>query len=187
MNKAHLLLKLCSIPFGHSRIFKAKIMSTTKYRFNFLPFIICLAIPLAIGGIGSLFTAESVDTWYQTLNKPSFNPPSWVFGPVWTLLYILIGIASYRVWQRRAEVAHWPRTIAIYAMQLLLNLIWSFLFFYNQLIGGALFEIVVLLIVILINMQIFYKIDKTAGLLFVPYILWVSFATALTAAIFTLN
>lgn len=162
-------------------------MSTDQHRFRFFPFVICLAIPLAIGAIGGFFTSATVDTWYPTLNKPSFNPPSWVFGPVWTLLYILMGIASYRVWQRREQIVHFPRTVAIYAMQLILNLMWSFLFFYNQLIAGALFEIIVLLIFIIINARMFYKIDKTAGLLFIPYILWVSFATVLTAAIFMLN
>jgi benzodiazapine receptor len=162
-------------------------MNAHQPRFQFIPFVICLFIPLAIGAIGGLFTSEAVMTWYPTLNKPSFNPPNWIFGPMWTLLYILMGIASYRVWQRREQVAHVPRTVAIYGMQLTLNLMWSFLFFYNQSIGGALFEIIVLLIFIIMNARMFYKIDKTAGLLYIPYILWVSFATALNAAIFMLN
>lgn len=162
-------------------------MAQKQKRFQLLPFVICLAIPLSVGAIGALFTARSVDTWYPTLNKPFFNPPNWVFGPVWTLLYILMGIAAYRVWQRRDQIAHIPRIVATFAMQLLLNLIWSFLFFYNQIIGGALFEIVVLLIAIILNARIFYKIDKPAGHLFIPYIVWVIFATALNAAIFMLN
>lgn len=156
-------------------------------KFKPLAFIINIAIPLGIGAIGAIFTAKSVNTWYQTLNKPSFNPPDSVFQPVWTTLFILIGISAYLVWQKREQIQNFPRTVAIYLMQLLLNLMWSFIFFQVRLIGLALFEIIIFLIVIIINARMFYKIDKTAGLLFIPYILWVSFATLLTYNLFILN
>jgi benzodiazapine receptor len=156
-------------------------------KFKPLALIINIAIPLTIGAIGSFFTAHSVKTWYPTLAKPAFNPPDWLFAPVWTTLYILIGISAYLVWQKRKEIVHFPRTIAIYLMQLTLNLMWSFIFFYARQVGVALVEIVLLLIIVIINAGVFYKTDKTAGLLFVPYILWVGFATLLTAGIFSLN
>ncbi|MET3113775.1 benzodiazapine receptor [Pedobacter sp. CG_S7] len=162
-------------------------MIAEKRSFQFIPLIINISIPLAFGVIGGLLTSNSVKTWYPTLNKPSFNPPNWIFGPVWTILYILIGIAAYLVWQKRDQVAHFPRIIAVYLIQLVLNLFWSFLFFYAHKIGASLFEISALLIVILINGRMFYKIDKTAGLLFIPYALWVSFATLLTYSIYSLN
>jgi len=156
-------------------------------KFKPLAFIINIAITLSIGALAGWGTAESVKTWYPTLNKPSFNPPNWLFGPVWTILYILIGIAAYLVWIKRDKIAHFPRTFAIYAIQLILNLAWSFIFFYLHEIGFALAEIILLLAVIVLNAFTFYKIDKRAGLLFIPYILWVSFASFLTYNIFILN
>jgi len=156
-------------------------------RFKPFAFIINIAIPLAMGAIGAWFTSQYVKTWYVTLNKPSFNPPNWVFPPVWTTLFILMGIAAYLVWLKRKEVQHFNRTVAIYLIQLVLNVMWSFLFFYAHEIGLALFEIIALLLVIIINAMVFYKIDKTAGLLFIPYILWVGFAAILTYSIFSLN
>ena len=161
--------------------------SMSPRKFNIPAFIINLAIPLSIGAIGAYFTASSVDTWYTTLSKPSFNPPNGIFGPVWTTLYILMGISAYLVWQKRAQIKQFPRTVAIYLIQLVLNLLWSFIFFYAHELGLALIEIVMLLVAIIINARVFYKIDQTAGLLFIPYILWVSFATALTYSIFSLN
>lgn len=164
-----------------------KTPDTASKKSNVLALIINLIIPLAIGAIGGLLTQTSVKTWYLTINKPSFNPPNWIFAPVWTSLYILMGISAYLVWQKRDKIQHLPRTIAIYFIQLVLNLFWSFLFFYAHLLGAAFYEILALLIVILINARMFYKIDKTAGLLFFPYLLWVSFATILTYSIFNLN
>ena len=156
-------------------------------KFKPLAFLINIFITLGIGALGGLATSESVKTWYPTLNKPSFNPPNWLFAPVWTSLYILIGIAAYLVWIKRDKIAHFPRVLAIYFIQLILNLCWSFIFFSLHEIGFALFEIIILLIVIVANAIAFYKIDKWAGYLFIPYILWVSFASFLTYSIFMLN
>ncbi|RZK58123.1 MAG: tryptophan-rich sensory protein [Pedobacter sp.] len=162
-------------------------MNTRSNKFQFFPFIICLLIPLAIGAIGGFLTFESVRTWYTTLNKPSFNPPNWIFGPVWTTLYILMGISSYLVWQKRKIVSGYSWAAGVYFLQLLLNLMWSYLFFYQQQIGFALVEICILLVTIIVNAFIFYRINKISGLLFIPYILWVSFASYLTYSIFILN
>lgn len=136
---------------------------------------------------GGLITAQAVHTWYPGIQKPSFNPPNWLFGPVWSTLFVMIGIAAYLVWKKKDHITHLPGAVAIYLVQLILNLGWSFLFFYSHLIGAALIEIIALLVVILINGIVFYKIDKTAGILFIPYFLWVSFATFLTYNIFILN
>lgn len=162
-------------------------MTAEKKTFQFIPFLINIAIPISIGAVGGLITMDAVKTWYPTLTKPSFNPPNWIFGPVWSLLYLIIGISAYLVWQKREQVAHFPRVVAVYFIQLVLNLFWSFLFFYAHKIGASLAEIGALLVAILINARVFYKIDKTAGLLFIPYALWVSFATLLTYSIYSLN
>ncbi|MCZ4222146.1 TspO/MBR family protein [Pedobacter rhodius] len=156
-------------------------------KFKPVAFIINIAITLGVGALGGWATAKSVQTWYPTLNKPSFNPPNWLFAPVWTTLYVLIGIAAYLVWIRRDKIVHFPRTVAVYLIQLILNLAWSFLFFYLHEIGFALAEIILLLTIIIINALVFYRINKWAGLIFIPYILWVSFATFLTYNIFILN
>lgn len=156
-------------------------------KFQLIPFIICLLIPLLIGALGGLFTFESVKTWYITLNKPSFNPPNNIFGPVWTTLYILMGIASYLVWRQRKTAIGYNWAVFIYIIQLILNLMWSFLFFYQHQIGFALVEIGILWLAIIINAMLFYRIHKVAGLLFIPYILWVSFASYLTYSIYMLN
>jgi len=156
-------------------------------KFKPVAFIINIAITLGVGALGGWATAQSVKTWYPTLNKPSFNPPNWLFAPVWTTLYILIGIAAYLVWIKRDKIVHFPRTVAIYLIQLILNLGWSFIFFYRHEIGFALAEIILLLIFIVINASMFYKINKWAVYIFIPYFLWVSFATFLTYNIFILN
>jgi len=149
-------------------------------------FIISLIIPLLVGFGGSFFTRNSLQDWYATLNKPIFNPPGWLFAPVWTLLYILIGIAFYLVWinnfgQKRET------NIGIYAIQLILNLLWSVFFFglKNPLL--ALVDIVILWFLILANIIVFSKVSKTSGRLLIPYLLWVSFATLLNFSIFVLN
>jgi len=141
---------------------------------------------LAVSGIGGAITATSVDTWYQALEKPSFNPPDWVFAPVWIALYFLMGIAAWRVWRLRSFEAT-GKALSIFAVQLGLNLTWSFLFFGLQRIDLALVEIVILLVAIITNSIMFYRVDRLAGLLFVPYVAWVSYATILNASLWLLN
>lgn len=156
-------------------------------KFKLLPLIICIAIPLCIGAIGGFATASEIGSWYSTLRKPSFNPPSWLFGPVWSTLYVLMGIASYLVWQKREEAPSYSLAAGIYITQLLFNLGWTFIFFKLHEPGIAFAEIISLLVLTIINAALFYRISKWAGLLFVPYILWVSFATILNYSIWALN
>ena len=138
---------------------------------------------LAIGGLGGWVTSGSVATWFPTLNKPPFNPPAWVFGPVWTTLYVMMGVAAWRVWRK----AGWGTALNLFAAQLALNCAWSFLFFGLQSPGLALLDIVPLLALILLTIRAFWPIDRIAGGLLMPYAAWVSFATLLNASIWWLN
>ena len=141
---------------------------------------------LAVSGVGGAITANSVDYWYQALEKPPFNPPDWVFAPVWTGLYILMGIGAWRVWRLRSFKAS-RIALAVFGVQLCLNLGWSFLFFGLQRIDLALVEIVILLVAIITNTIMFWRIEHLSGVLFVPYVAWVTYATILNASIWLLN
>lgn len=145
-----------------------------------------VALCLAISAIGAAVTAESVGTWYATLRKPVFNPPNWVFAPVWTVLYLMIAVAGWRVWCARGFAAARAPMVA-YAVQLALNLAWSFLFFGGRMIGAALAEIVLLLIAIGVNAALFARIDRAAGWLLMPYAAWVGFAGVLNFELWRLN
>lgn len=145
-----------------------------------------LLVCFAVSGIGAAITATSVGSWYQTLQKPSFNPPDWVFAPVWTTLYVLIAIAGWRAW-RRAQTKATSIALAVFAAQLALNLAWSLIFFGLQQIALALVEIVILLLAIVANTILFWRIDRWAGVLFVPYMVWVAFASVLNASLWWLN
>ena len=145
-----------------------------------------LAVCLAVSAVGGAITATSVDTWYPLLEKPPFNPPDWVFAPVWVALYILMGIAAWRVWRLRPREG--VRTaLVVFAVQLALNLAWSFLFFGLQRIDLALIEIEILLGAIVANMILFWRIDRWAGALLVPYLLWVLYAILLNFSLWLLN
>lgn len=153
---------------------------------SIIKLIISILIPLLVGFAGSFFTSSSVETWYVTLSKPSFTPPGWIFAPVWTTLYILIGLSFYLVWRKNFGEER-KKVITVFFLQLLFNLLWSMLFFglKNPLLG--LIDIILLLFFIIFNIIIFYKISKTGGILLVPYLLWVSFASILNFSIFLLN
>lgn len=144
-----------------------------------------IAINVAVSGLGGWATAASVGTWYQALAKPAFNPPDWIFAPVWSALYLMIAIAGWRVWRRGGGEARLALTV--YAVQLALNLSWSLVFFGARLIGPALAVIVTLLAAIIANAILFWRIDRAAGALLAPYAAWVSFATLLNAALWRLN
>ncbi len=141
---------------------------------------------LGISALGGWVTASSVGTWYPALDKPSFNPPVWVFAPVWTALYVMIAVAGWRVWRRRG-LAGARVAMSAYALQLALNLGWSFLFFGGHMIGAALAEIVLLQAAIVLNTMLFWRIERAAALLLFPYAAWVVFATVLNAALWRLN
>jgi len=143
-----------------------------------------LALTLGVGIFAGLVTEPNVLTWYPTLAKPSFNPPNWVFAPVWTVLYILMAVAGWRVWRITDFES---RALLFWVMQLALNFAWSFIFFGAHAIGLALIEIAVLWLTVLLTTVTFFRIDRIAGWLFVPYLAWVSFAAALNGAIHQLN
>lgn len=151
-----------------------------------LKFLVSIILPLSLGAIAGIVTAQSIPEWYTTLNKPSFNPPNWIFGPVWTILYILMGISFFLIWKQE-PCKERNLAILIFLFQLLLNFAWSFLFFYFKMIGFALIEIILLWINIVIMLVLFYKIKPTASYINIPYLLWVSFATVLNASYYFLN
>ena len=148
--------------------------------------IALLVACLGIGALGAFATAQSVGTWYQTLAKPSFNPPDRVFGPVWTALYVMMAVAAWLTW-RRAGWREARPALLLFALQLALNLGWSLLFFGARWIGGALVEIVLLWFAIAATIAAFRRHSQWAGILMMPYIAWVTFATLLNFTIWRLN
>jgi translocator protein len=152
---------------------------------NTLKFIISLIIPQLVGGLGALVTVSSVESWYQTIEKPSFTPPSWVFGPAWTTLYILMGIALFLLWKSNHPLK--KQALWLFGIQLFLNGIWSPAFFGLESPILGLFIIIPLWIMIIVCIKVFFKINKAASYLMIPYLLWVSFATVLNASIWYLN
>lgn len=139
------------------------------------------------GVIGSFFTFSNIPTWYAGLEKPAFNPPNWVFGPVWTALYFLMGVAAYIVWAEGMEKKGVKRALGIFGAQLAVNVLWSIVFFGMQSPMMAFFVIIVLWALIIETIREFYRISKWAGIALIPYILWVSFAAVLNFAIWMLN
>jgi translocator protein len=146
-----------------------------------------ILICLAAGWLGSVFTSPSIATWYAELNKPAFNPPNYLFGPVWSLLYILMGISLYLIIRNNFKDKSKRVALILFGGQLLFNIFWSFIFFYLHRPDYAFIEIVILWILILATAVESYRINKAAGYLFIPYLLWVSFASALNFAIWQLN
>ncbi len=153
---------------------------------NILKLIVSLILPLGIGAIAGIFTMDAIPGWYETLNQPSFNPPNWVFGPVWTTLYFLMGFSLFLIWKQSANKDR-NRAILVFMIQLILNFGWSFLFFYYHQIGLALVEIVLLWLSIISMILLFYRIKPLAAYINIPYLLWVTFATILNAAYYFLN
>ena len=153
---------------------------------DFPKLVISLVLPFIAGGIGSYFTIPSIGSWYVTLSKPFFNPPDFLFGPVWTLLYVLMGISFYLVWSS-ARSKFRKRATALFLIQLVLNASWSIVFFglQNPLLG--LVNIVILWIAIFITIRTFSLISKPASYLLYPYLFWVTFAGVLNLSIVLLN
>jgi len=146
-----------------------------------------LMVCLFAGGVGSIATSRSVAEWYPVLVKPWWNPPSWLFGPVWTLLYILMGLAAWRVWRSAGGFGGAPAAMALFFIQLALNSVWSWIFFGLRMPGVALFELVLLWFAIAATIKSFLPIDVLAAWLMSPYLAWVTFAGALNSAIWLLN
>jgi len=150
----------------------------------FLGLIAWTGLCLGAGLIGSVFTTRSVGSWYLALSKPSWTPPSGVFGPVWTALYVMMGVAAWLVW-RRSGLATLP--ISLFAVQLALNVAWSAIFFGMRQPGWAFVDIVALWVAVAATMIAFYRVTPTAGLLLAPYLAWITFASALNLAIWRMN
>ena len=155
---------------------------------KYLRIIYCVAICLVVGYLSSITTQSSINTWYPTLIKPSFNPPNWLFAPVWTLLFIMMGIAAGMIWnhlENQKELV--KKALLFFTVQLLLNALWSYLFFGLNNVLLALIEIVLLWLIIYETFYIFKKIDKKAAYLFIPYLICVGFAAVLNGSIYYLN
>jgi len=163
-----------------------KTIKNYRVKSNIQKLILSIVLCLLIGMFGSIFTSSSVSTWYTTLIKPAFNPPSWLFGPVWTALYILMGISFYLIWKTK-ETKQRNEALDWFLIQLGLNFLWSLIFFGMKMPGIAFIEILLLETTIIITALKFYKISKSSAYLMIPYILWVGFATILNFAIFYLN
>jgi len=182
-----------------------------KDRYNkILKFLVSIIICEMAGVIGSFFTASQINAWYKFLNKPSFNPPSWIFGPVWTIIFILMGISLYLVWSKKFVVKNelkikdkkawnhlsqkffngsWQKAniVLIFVFQLILNILWSVIFFGFQSPGPAFFELLMLWVSVVYMIVNFYRVSKNAAWLLLPYILWISFAAVLNYYIWILN
>ena len=152
---------------------------------NLKKLLICLAIPLAVGGLSSLLAGGMTD--YPQLKQPPFAPPGWLFPIVWTVLFLLMGYASYRIWITNAEPTQKRKALLLYGAQLFANFIWPLLFFAGEWFLAALIWLVLLWILIFFTIREFSQIDETAGNLLIPYILWVTFAAYLNLGIFLLN
>jgi len=149
--------------------------------------VISIVACLAAGGIGSIFTRSAIPTWYATLEKPIFSPPNWLFAPVWTLLYILMGISAFLVWRKGLENRQVRTALIVFLIQLVLNTLWSVFFFGLESPLYGLIVIVVLWFMILLTLVLFYKIARVASVLLWPYLLWVTFAAILNGSIWMLN
>jgi translocator protein len=145
--------------------------------------VVCIAV-MALGGA---ITAPAIPVWYAGLAKPSFNPPPWAFSVVWPILFLTMAVAGWLVWRRAGGLAPARRAFVLFAVQLALNLLWSVLFFGLHAPGAALVEVILLWLAIATTLVAFWRIERLAGLLFLPYLAWVSFAVVLNAAIWRLN
>ncbi|MBI4177254.1 MAG: tryptophan-rich sensory protein [Candidatus Aenigmarchaeota archaeon] len=158
-----------------------------KEKFNPFNLAIFVLVCEVAGLIGSIFTISAIGTWYKDLNKPDFSPPDWIFGPVWTILYALMGISAYLVFSRGWKNKKVRNAINTFGIQLTLNVLWSIIFFGGKNPFLALLEITILWAAIFVTIQKFNGISKTAGKLMVPYLIWVTFATTLNLSIVLMN
>lgn len=156
-------------------------------RLDIIKLVISVFVSLMAGIVGSKYTSATIDTWYQALNKPPFNPPDWIFAPVWTTLYILIGVSAFLVWRKGLNQPYVKTALAFFIVQLGLNAFWSYVFFGIQNPLAAFFEIIALWVVISVTIFYFYKVYAVAAYLLIPYILWITFAAVLNYSIFRMN
>jgi benzodiazapine receptor len=149
--------------------------------------IVSVFICVAAGGIGSVFTVASIPTWYANINKPVFSPPNWIFGPVWTALYLMMGISLYLIWQKGVKNRKVALAVRLFVIQLVLNAVWSPVFFGARNLLLAFFIIIAMWFYILKTVVAFEKINKVAAYLLYPYLAWVSFASVLNFSVWILN
>ncbi len=154
---------------------------------NFIKLLVSIIICQMAGIIGTIFTSDSITGWYAGLTKPDFNPPNWIFGPVWILLYLMMGISLFLVWREDLKNAVVKKAFYVFIIQLLFNTSWSIVFFGFQSVTGALIIIIILWLLIIYTILNFLKVSRTSGILLIPYLLWVSFAAILNFFIFKLN
>jgi len=170
---------------AESKIKNKRIVINKMKKINWFKLILSFALVFGAAGLGSYFTTPAIGSWYGELVKPGFNPPSWIFGPVWILLYLMMTTALFIVWQKREKIITYP--VIIFTVHLALNALWSILFFGWHNPALALIDIIMLWLIILYLIVYFWRLEKWAGILLIPYILWVSFATILNYSIWVLN
>lgn len=156
-------------------------------KLKIIPLFISIGVCFLAAAVGSVFTTGAINTWYVTLNKPFFNPPNWIFGPVWTLLYLLMGISLYIFWNTKTSVKEKRLGLILFIVQLALNALWSILFFGLKSPTAAFVGIILLWLAIFLTIKNFLQLSKVAGRLLIPYLAWVSFATILNLSIVLLN
>lgn len=149
--------------------------------------VAAVGVCLLAGAVGGFFTSPAIPGWYAALQKPAFNPPNWIFGPVWTTLYVMMGIAAFLAWDKGWRRPGVRPALAVFAAQLALNVLWSALFFGARLPAAALVDIIALWLAIIASILLLGRVSKAAAYLMVPYLAWVTFATALNVAIVALN
>ena len=159
-------------------------MTSTSSKYSWIGFIVLLIVCFTAAGVGSVATFPKIENWYASLVKPSWTPPDWIFGPVWSILYLSMAIAAWLVWRQSGFLSI---PLAIFVMQLILNAAWSWLFFGLQNPGIAFIEILFLWTAIAATIMTFWQRSALAGLLLVPYFCWVTFACFLNFAIWRLN
>ncbi len=146
--------------------------------------IVSIIIVFIAGAVGTIFTSSQIPTWYATLAKPSWAPPNWVFGPVWTTLYVLIGVALFLVWKECVDRKDVKIALSVFAVQLVLNILWSVIFFGLHSLLEGLLTVIILWMTILANIIVFYRVSRPAGLLLVPYLVWVTIASYLNYSVY---
>jgi benzodiazapine receptor len=161
-------------------------MSGMKSR-DIVKLVVSLVACQGAGAIGSIFTAPAIPTWYAALEKPSFNPPNWLFAPAWITLYLLMGVAAFLIWRQGLSHKGVRAALIVFLVQLVLNALWSVVFFGLQSPLWGVVVILALWVAILLTILRFFRLSTAAGSLMLPYILWVSFAAVLNIALFVLN
>lgn len=156
-------------------------------KINLSKLIPSLILPLVIGLSSGFLTVQSINGWYSTINKPFLNPPNWIFGPVWTLLYLSMGLSLYIFWMEKKPAKHKRYGYRFFILQLLVNFLWSILFFNYHSPLVALIDIGLLIFLISLNIAYFWRINKLSAYILLPYLIWVCFAAYLNLAIFLIN